>query len=1243
MKKATRFLSILLCILLLAGTVHMGLAEAVTLNIYVSGETETAGEYVKLDGRFRVWQNGEEIGEIQAGESITLPEGARIHIEPVTGFFEPGWNLEDAYLDITIENSRSTTVPVVLRRQADAPAATGTPAPETAAAAENAEEAVSEPDGDTENESGETGEEPEGEEDGISYTAEVEPYVIPEPLPRPAATAEPVFSPLQSGSNTGSVRVMVFRDRNGNGSKAPNEEGVSGIHVYLLSGGSAIAGGVTGADGIVVFENVPAGTYRTETFLTEGKTFSDYGGEGRTDLNAYQFSVEGSQESGEFSVSAGLETEQGIGVETAYHVAGFCWLETAVNGVYENGEPMMPNVRITLDGQKNGLHYETISNADGSWIIDRVRPALYTLTVYTPEGLTFTRAANSGKYRTVISRDGVLKASKAVDLNDKTSRDSQNIGFTRASIVKGICYLDANYNGFYDEGEQPLQGVKITAIKEWDGSEIATTVSGEDGLFELPGMRPNTYRIRALLPNDGSTYTVTREEPLGNHFKGRDGRRENFWTDFKLTYAEKREIAIGAIYPATIKGTVYYDNNFSGTWDGKEKVSSSFVVKLTDAQGNTVVYDKTGARGVYELTDVPPGEYSLSVNAVAGYAFTKIGEGNVILNRTGGEGYSMPFTVELGAEITGMDIGMIKPGTVEGDVYADRNDNGVQDSGERGLTGVTVRLVEENEGEAFRADIGEDGHYIFDAVMPGKYYVEYILPDGAVFARSMAGTVQESTDGTGRTESFDFATGEYRKIPLCGALILGRIEGAAYQDHNGNGLRDDGEEPLGGMTITLVPGRGELDECIVATAADGSFILAGLRPDTYTLRAECPEGFVMSRTDHLDLPLTAGKAVQEVPLEVPMGATWTGQMTGAAIPAAIRGRMWLDENNNGLFDEGEQTPAGMTITVTDNFTGKVFDTPVTDENGNFAAAGMIPGEFSVSFPLDDNTLAPKPGDNQFTEQAGQMVLTGIRLQENETRDNLLLGIIRYTRIGGRVWIDRGGSVEALPGASLTLKDENGAAVASATSTNNGDYRFEHLMPGVYRVEAEMPEGCVIIEPDDHRLTGELRSAMTTTLNRTGSSDEIDLKMNQNRTDLDIGCVLPGSLGDFCWLDLNGDGLQAGDELGIPNVRVEALRDGKPVAEAVTDQYGFYRITDLYPAAYTLRVTAPAEVKPTRKRTDLRIIASALEETDSDVCYTGEVTVESDRANYNVDLGFVTRRNGVLPAGYGQGKTQNWQK
>ena len=39
--------------------------------------------------------------------------------------------------------------------------------------------------------------------------------------------------------------------------------------------------------------------------------------------------------------------------------------------------------------------------------------------------------------------------------------------------------------------------------------------------------------------------------------------------------------------------------------------------------------------------------------------------------------------------------------------------------------------------------------------------------------------------------------------------------------------------------------------------------------------------------------------------------------------------------------------------------------------------------------------------------------------------------------------------------------------------------------------------------------------------------------------------------------------------------------------------------------------------------------------------TVELTVESGRANYNADLGFICRKAGVLPAGVGMGKTQDW--
>jgi hypothetical protein len=222
-----------------------------------------------------------------------------------------------------------------------------------------------------------------------------------------------------------------------------------------------------------------------------------------------------------------------------------------------------------------------------------------------------------------------------------------------------------------------------------------------------------------------------------------------------------------------------------------------------------------------------------------------------------------------------------------------------------------------------------------------------------------------------------------------------------------------------------------------------------------------------------------------------------------------------------------------------------------------------------------------------------------------------------------------------------MKDPAGGVIAETETDSSGSYRIDRLMPGTFRLEITAPEGCVIIEPDDPRLQGSLRSVVQYPTNRLGSTDEMELKMDQDMNGMDIGCVLPGRLGDYCWMDLNRDGLQAGDEPGIPNVRIELLRNGTVIADTETDQYGFYRFVDLYPATYTLRVYAPDEVKPTQLRTDLPMIASVLEESGEGIVFSVPLTVESNRNQYNADLGFVCRRDGVMPAGAGQGETQDW--
>ena len=1243
MNKAMRFLSLALGVLLLCALTCAAQAELVTAGILLTGmvpEADGSFRSVTVEGDFRVYQDGVEVGIISAGrDTLMLNNTARIRIEPVPQSFSPEWDLSSASLTPDLSGAGTVMIPVTVTRkekteetpapteaptaepapETEAPAAEETPAPEIVAVLVTPEPAV-----------------PEEPAESVSApTPTLPPYTG-----NAGVTPEPVLSGLPEASAAGELQVQVFYDKNENGNQGNYEYGVKDITVYLLDENETpLTSAVTDADGFALFTGVPEGRYRTRICLPDEWYFTAYGGENSLILSAYSDVTEGSQTSGVLEIAAGQRSEQGAAIhDNASSMSGFCWLEETVDGLYTEDEGMVPGVKIRLKHQVTEQVYESESDGEGRWIISHLRTGNYVMTAEYPSGLMLTRYTQSRGRRSYLTSENPRRWPELKG----TSQTDINIGFNWAAQIYGRCYLDANYNGVFDEGELPLSGVKLNAKFSFDSADASNAVSGEDGTYVLDGMRGNTYILSATLPEGGYVFTKTLlSDPLGNRFSARGDQRMSNIRDYKLGDAERKQLDVGVVLPGSVKGTVYYDDDFSSAMDGKEKTVSGFQVTLLDADGNAAASGRTNGAGVYELKGLMPGEYSLQVTALAGYAFTKTGDGNVILNLNNGAGYSEPFRVELGGEVTGTDIGMIRPGTVKGTVFADRNDNGLRDEGENGLSGVTVRLMSETEGEVFRAEIGEAGAFLFDAVMPGRYCLEYILPENGVFARvAEGGNALAGTDGTGRSETFDFATGQLVEAPLCGALTLGKIQGTAYQDHDGSGIMED-EETLSGLTVRLVPSRDDLEEITAVTAEDGAFLLEGLRPDTYSLEISCPEGYVLSRTDHLALPLRAGLKDQAVSLTVTMGAEWNGQKTGAVMPAALSGQLWLDENDNGLFDEGEATPAGYRLTITDESTGKVFDTPVTDDTGRFFAAGMIPGSFSVSLPTDENTLPAKEGDSVFREANGALVVSGVELKENESRGGLLLGVVRLTSVSGRAWIDRGEGIEGLGGMQITMKDPDGGVIAVTQTDANGSYRVDHLMPCAFVLEMNAPAGCVIIEPGDPRLNDTLRSVAVSTSNRLGSTETMELRMDQSLSGLDVGCVLPGRLGDWCWADLNGDGLQAGDEPGIPDVRIELLRDGNPVAETVTDQYGFYRFVDLYPAVYTLRVYAPSEVKPTARRTDLPLISSVLEESEETVVTSVPVTVESNRSQYNADLGFVCREEGVLPAGAGEGAAQIW--
>jgi len=65
-------------------------------------------------------------------------------------------------------------------------------------------------------------------------------------------------------------------------------------------------------------------------------------------------------------------------------------------------------------------------------------------------------------------------------------------------------------------------------------------------------------------------------------------------------------------------------------------------------------------------------------------------------------------------------------------------------------------------------------------------------------------------------------------------------------------------------------------------------------------------------------------------------------------PATLTGTVWLDSDRDGQIDANEALKPGWTLEILDD-QGNVVATVVTDANGEYSVAGLIPGQYTVKF------------------------------------------------------------------------------------------------------------------------------------------------------------------------------------------------------------------------------------------------------------------------------------------------------
>ncbi|PDW03176.1 SdrD B-like domain-containing protein [Candidatus Viridilinea mediisalina] len=878
-------------------------------------------------------------------------------------------------------------------------------------------------------------------------------------------------------------------------------------------------------------------------------------------------------------------------------ITGTVFFDRDENDLLDN-DPGVQGVTVTLRAVAGATFsptsFVTTTNSSGLYTFTNVQPFTYTIEFENPDTTNFAFRLGAAGDNSVTTTTVALGYTEAFTVASGDGAEL-NAALRGTGAITGTVWEDLDGDGQLDVGELGVDGAAVTVTLTVDSLFLASSVTvtrtetvDATGLYTFTGLPSGNYDTTSVAP-PGWAPTVS----LGTTNSAAPSR-----TNISFTAPNTGTLNHGYYQPISVTARVFVDASVppANQWDdGEAGVDPAATVNLTYTgallndwasvlAGATLSQNSVVSTGLVTFTNLPPGEYRISVDpdTVTGYLPVP---GNQGFTNTGLIESGQGSLTEVAPATTGTTnvFGYVEAAAITGTIWFDIDQDDSLDPGEPGMSGVTVELRDENGdaftlGDPFRpsnvlTQTDNLGVYTFTGLLPYTYTVYFINPDETNFAFREGALSQNSvTDTTtigladyGRTDPFPVASGVTvtRNAAMEGT---GEVVGLVWHDENGDG-ESAGEPGLDGaqVTVTLTLPSSSLFPLGAPTVtssypitSSGFYTFTGL-PGGNLSNTSAPPAGAWTPTA---LGIAGGNSV------APLTTTNFVANTGAILnhgyyqPITITARVFEDQSmppDNVWQDTEPATNPAAEVRLSYDGSGtlnaanwpSIFTTdPLTTTSagvGGIATfANLPPGGYTLEVVTPTNYLAV-PGNpiisGTFTLASGS---TDGQTELAEPGTTNVFGYARAAIITGTVWFDsdQDNVLDALEvgfaGVTVELRSEAGAPLAPVvtTTTNaSGIYIFNNVLPLTYTVQFYSPgatfaySDTVSGNNDVDTLDGAAGRTATFTVN---SGDEEQF----NAAVVGIGSVV-----GFAWEDSNGNGLIEGGEPALPGATVALTLTG----------------------------------------------------------------------------------------------------